>query len=365
MKRVLNYSFLLITIIISILNFSCKKDTITGPDLSNLEPGRRDYLWSVDTLKMPMNSLNSIWGSSPEDVWAVGAGGDFNDRLQHFDGSRWTAYNKEMIICAGNTLFGFSKNDVWMGGQDGEIWHYDGVKWDRNYRYEVDGTMLVNVKNIWGSGPNDIYACGVLFYKASAFEPDSHKGFILHYDGNNWTEICKGDFNSQFSSIRKEKDKVYVFSLSIDQFSNVNDTFTFYELGGSKLKPIYSNTCGQANWGHFELFGKDLLFWINKDVLSLVDSKINGNGTFIKLFTIDNPNFNYYISGRNAKDVFISATDGLAHYNGDDTQYLLHYPETQTLSSGLLLFEKDVFCAFYDYSTNTNMILHGKFTELH
>ena len=65
--------------------FNCK-DTIVNPQM---EPGRRDYTWELDTLNMPMNYLGAVWGAVPNDLWAVGAGGTSLDRLQHYDGNNW------------------------------------------------------------------------------------------------------------------------------------------------------------------------------------------------------------------------------------------------------------------------------------
>ena len=56
----------LITIVL--LNLGCKK-TLIGP-VQDI-PGRRDYIWTVDTLNYPYNTIYRIWGSSPTDVWAV------------------------------------------------------------------------------------------------------------------------------------------------------------------------------------------------------------------------------------------------------------------------------------------------------
>lgn len=331
---------------------SCRKSNpLTSEEIT---PGRRDYFWHVDTLNMPMNFLYSVWGSSPEDVWAVGAGGDFDDRLQHFDGNKWTAYKKEMITCSGNTLFGFSPNDVWMGGGDGEIWHFDGSKWGRNYKYEVDGAVLVFIKSIHGTNSNDVYASGTIFYKGSAFEPDSHKGFVLHYDGYTWTEVCKGNFNSQFLQIRKEKDKIYVYSLTFDQFNGDNDIITYYELNGSMLKKIYSNTRGNMNMGCMSTIGSKVYFLEGKNICSYF------NGKPLSLLSVTNENFGNGFTGRSESDIFIRMNDGLAHYNGKDILYLCYPPQNAILANEPMIFEKDVFNCLFDPTSGKNMMLHGK-----
>ena len=107
------------------------------------EPGQRNYVWTLDTLAMPMNYISSVWGASPDDVWAVGGGGTQYDRLLHYDGTEWSTYTKEPIWCTGMTLFGFSADNVWMGGQAGwgergaGIWHYDGTNWREMARADL------------------------------------------------------------------------------------------------------------------------------------------------------------------------------------------------------------------------------------
>jgi len=47
---------------------------------------------------------------------------------------------------------------------------------------------------------------------------------------------------------------------------------------------------------------------------------------------VENPNFYQRMWGRNSKDIFLLMTDGLAHYNGTDIEYLFYFnitPRTQ------------------------------------
>jgi hypothetical protein len=320
------------------------------------QPGSRDYVWTVDTLNMPMNFLGAIWGSSPNDVWASGAGGSPGDNLLHFDGNRWTTYRNEPIYCNGNTLFGFSKTNIWMGGNnEGRIWHYDGLRWSENYRYNVEGSRNVGITNIWGQQPNDVYACGVISYLVNG--KDLWRGFVLHYNGSTWKEIVKANFNSQFIKIRVEEGNAYLFTIRTSY--TVSDTIAFYQLNRNELIEVYSNTTDKITFGNFSLIGGRLYFWISKDVYLLK------NGAFTKQFSIENPNFWYLLFGRNPKDIFVSMRDGLAHYNGNDIQYVFKYPNIyhKIVGGEPLLFEKDVFCGFFDMANNKNLILRGKLKE--
>ena len=151
------------------------------PTLPEPEPGPRNYIWEVDTLNMEMNYIHSIWGASPTDVWTVGPAGTYKDRLQHFNGANWSAYNKEAILCLGNTLFGFRTDDVWMGGgdcrsNDAAIWHYNGTKWSQHYVYGVKGSYSAQVNDIWGTHKKNIYACGIFVFKMN-----KPKKFVVLY----------------------------------------------------------------------------------------------------------------------------------------------------------------------------------------
>ncbi|MDT3695538.1 MAG: hypothetical protein ROY99_04035 [Ignavibacterium sp.] len=76
---------------------------------------------------------------------------------------------------------------------------------------------------------------------------------------------------------------------------------------------------------------------------------------------VSNSNFYQRIWGRNSKDIFLLMTDGLAHYNGTDIQYLFYFnkvPRTQIY--GVALFDKDAFFLVYESQTGLSFVYHGK-----
>lgn len=351
----------IIAMLLVLLN-ACQR--IKDPMSPEPKPGSRNYIWELDTLDMPMNMILSVWGASPKDVWAVGPGGTENDHVQHYDGVKWSAYTKEVIGCGGETLFGFSADNVWIGGQNwmghgAAIWHYDGVQWSQHYNYDIKDSYALYVCDIWGSNPNDIYASGVVsFFDGTT---DDFRGFLLHFNGEQWREVVRGGYDSQFLSVRKESGRVYLFSLAIglgnpDGVGSITgETRTFYEVKNNKLVELFSVKGLEA--GLYSIGGK-VLFVIDHDIFRYV------NGKLVKYLSVDNENFWSEIYGRSDVDLFLKMKDGLAHYNGENIEYLYTFPQyTISLDRDAALFEKEVFFCGFRNSDFKNIILHGRLVE--
>ncbi|MDP2860092.1 MAG: hypothetical protein Q8N98_00055 [bacterium] len=361
----INRIFLLCVSISFTLN-SCKDNPIAPP----LPADPRDFVWTVDTLDMPMNAIYSIWGSSPNDVWATGPGGAPGDGLLHYDGKQWITWfrhHPQAWQVAGAALYGFAANDIWMGGQatsdvGAGIWHWDGTKWGQYFNYNPEpGTYgFGGITNIWGSQPNDVYACGSVSHSRNLVpQTTSSRGIVLHYDGATWKEVVKGDSGHQygFLKIRGEQSNVYVQEERIDQ--QVGDSIIFYQLNGRQLNRIYPNAVNNPTWGNFGVITGKLIFWMGHDVYSYE------GGAFVKQFSIDNPNFNQYLYGRSMKDIFIYMIDGLAHFNGTDIRYLYTWQlgkGTQNLNDAAS-FDNEVFICLFQGSPTMNMVLHGKLKQ--
>lgn len=328
------------------------------------QPGSRNYTWKLDTLDMPMNYISSVWGASPNDVWAVGAGGTEYDRLLHYDGETWSTYKNEPINCSGFNLYGFSANDIWMGGGGGwgnkgaGIWHYDGTQWSQNYIYYVEGCYSIEVTHIWGPAPNDIYACGTISFRENT--TDSWRGFVLHYDGNSWKEIVRASFNSQFLKVRKNQNSIIVQSFSYE--IGAVDVIGFYRVKDNALEKLHSTNLDTVYWASLHVINNKTYFVIGPDVYEYL-----ATGKMVERLSFPQPEFRCQIYGRTAADLFIAMKDGIAHYNGVDTQYLYKYPVTYM--SGIndpMIFDREVFFCIDNPlgSLKTrNMMLHGILNE--
>jgi hypothetical protein len=349
LKTIFNFLIFAAFLLTSSSFFSCSSPTGPGGDT----PGRRDYVWTVDTLNSPMNVLNSIWGSSPTNVWTIGPGGDANNRLFHYDGLKWTKA-KGSISCTGKSLIGFNSDDIWMGGENGQIWHYDGTLWKADYEYKPINTTNVYIGDIWGTNHSDIYAVGVITNGSD----ETQRGFILHYDGIKWQELYRADFYSQFQRIRKENDEIYVQAIKAGY--TVSDTSEFYELVGDNLTKIYSESNEKIYTANLNMIGDKVYFTIGRDVYRY-EATILGLKKFVKKLSFDDPNFGYQVYGRGEKDLFVRMVNGLAHYNGTDLVYMQTFNNNFTsINNTPVIFDNEVFFCGKDFINNINFVLRGK-----
>ena len=337
------YILLIMPILLS-ASFSC--DLLTGPR-GDVQPGRRDYVWKVDTLRLQIGSLNAIWGSSPSNVWLGGY-----DDMFHYDGNKFTQVSVPFIGI--NTICGFDSNDVWAGsgGNGNEIWRFDGHTWSKIFMYN-SGSVYTDILSIYGGAPNDVYAVGVIFLDPN--DNLSQRGFILHYDGRQWKEVYRAGYYSQFYYVRPEGSTAYIAGVQYGYLKH--DTWLFYEFKGGLLKQIYSDT---LDLPIFSDFGNEVYFIISHDVCRYV------SGNFIKVFSINAEQYGYNVWGRSEEDVFVYMNDGIAHWNGTDLRYLFHYPNGSVQYYGdcaPALFENDVFFTAHDRTTNMELVYHGRLPD--
>jgi hypothetical protein len=173
----------------------------------------------------------SVWGSSGDDVYAVGARYktaatpttgllEPTALVAHYDGTSWSEVelpsgsNREIL-----DVWGTSASNVYLvgdfqpgdGNDEGIILRFDGSSWTET-RYGSDGLHL---KAAWGTGPNDVFAVGdegtILHFTGAGWVPMptpitkavheiwgssasdvvavAARGIILHYDGTHWTQM--------------------------------------------------------------------------------------------------------------------------------------------------------------------------------
>ncbi|BDQ03915.1 glucosyl transferase [Ignavibacterium sp.] len=120
----------------------------------------------------------SIFAFGPNDIW-IG-----------MDGSqvvRWNGQSQSEPICTPvsiNKLWGSSSEDLYAVGNNGNIAHWDGVKWTK-----IESGTDVDLLDVWGSVGETIWACG--------YNSSYALTVLLRYVGKNSNKVYEGSPNNQ------------------------------------------------------------------------------------------------------------------------------------------------------------------------
>lgn len=241
-------SILKTTILISIfifVGYSCDDDPT---EENQTTPGRRDYTWTWDTLDINYLFLTQIWGSSPNDVWAVGEN-DWGEGLWHYNGNKWSKYPQPWGMIP-SAIYGFASNDVWIACAGPSFWHWNGTSWTKFSEHILPDYNVIRISDIWGDSPNNIYAVG---YKYQ--EPNNYS-VLMHYDRTKWEYVNIQDENVSFYNLRKNNSdgKYYIAAYSIRSFEPDSDYV--YRFDGINLEQIKKTQSSEAYLGVYHVKGK-------------------------------------------------------------------------------------------------------------
>lgn len=182
--------------------------------------------------------LRGIWGSSADDVVAVGTafcsdavGNPVKASwILRGSGSRWTTQlvaNTE-VAQGLDDVWGSSAEDVFAVGSSGQIWHHDGQGWTR-----MRADRNAGLTGVWGSGTDDVLAIGhestLLRFRGFSLEelpwPDldvesvwgtsSHELYavvreasidgpsaaVIRYDGTKWGSLAMSSESSMVATL--------------------------------------------------------------------------------------------------------------------------------------------------------------------
>lgn len=135
----------------------------------------RTILEGLDT------TLLSVWGTGPDEVFAVGGsmGNGFASAIHHYKKGTW----KTLTTHREDTFWwvtGTSAQDVWFVGDHGKIVHFDGEA----FREDPSGTTAT-LFGVWAATPSHAWAVGGT-PEGGTQKPND---VVLHFDGNHWTSV--------------------------------------------------------------------------------------------------------------------------------------------------------------------------------
>ncbi len=335
---------------------SCKSSG-TGPE-DNVPAGRRDYVWTVDTLNKlsNYNRYSLLYGTSPSNIWCIGQG-VFSTSFLHFDGKGWefVDYHDQGSGVDPWSVFGLSPNDFWIGGAENMIWRCKNKEITKFGTYKLENFGDVYYLGFCGFSENDVYACGGAFTK----NRDSVYGVLMHYNGSYWEYINKpekpGHFLRMYRSSTPNSD---IFIDTYIEDSKIGASTAIYKYNGKTLELIYREPEVPDYASGYMNVGNKLYFGFKK-----------------KIFTYENNNFHpcidlsrydikslYRLNGRSLKDFFMLMKAGIGHYNGNDIEIVFKCSSETAILSTLIL-EKNVYFLLSDLKTNRNLLVHGKLKE--
>lgn len=197
---------------------SCAKD-----EPCTVCPTKPEFSWSIDTLRpLPFQRFvpKQIWGSSPNDVWAVGFDEYLLGEMMHFDGTKWSRVspNNQLAPLVGSAsmdftgIYGFGKDNIYVVGYTfsfsdptwvkGFVIHYNGVQWAP---MPIDSSSSLYF--VHGNSPINIWASG-------------RRGNLFHFDGISWTRTTL-DTSYDYGPIAALTNGV-VFSIA-EKYPHPND----------------------------------------------------------------------------------------------------------------------------------------------
>ena len=143
----------------------------SGDDASIPVPGTDGAPLSPLPSLDPKLDLKALWGTSANDVWAVGS----NGLIVHYDGHTWTP-EKSGVTENLTGIDGSSSTDVLVCGDAGSVLHWDGKTWSI-----ATSTPMTVLLQMWVGAPTNVWAVGLDTSLAG-------NGYVTHWDGTAWAE---------------------------------------------------------------------------------------------------------------------------------------------------------------------------------
>ncbi len=140
---------------------------IAGGDILHFSSATQ---WVTQTLP-PVTNILALHGSSPNNIWAVGA----ENTLIHYDGGSWSASPagaNQQPVASFVAIWAAGPDDAWVVGTH-DITHWDGHSWTIAVP-SLPGKLTA----IHGATSTDVWSVG--------------GPLVMHYDGQGWTEHSEG-----------------------------------------------------------------------------------------------------------------------------------------------------------------------------
>ncbi|MDA3860614.1 MAG: hypothetical protein PF445_05260 [Melioribacteraceae bacterium] len=335
----------------------------------------RDYTWTIDTLNLPdpfQNKMRSMYAANADDIYLVGhnSTGDPNGCMWHYNGSEWSTVKLREKLGGFqlNSIHGSSSNNVWAVGSKQShgddfkksfIAQYDGAEWKEHLAKTPNGMFDAPISkheiySVFAESETEVWACGA-------------GGLVYHYDGNSWAidtlkmslkedeKLLATDiviYNSEILLLGRKYNSgeawgTYYFLKKQDDKWEIIDSLVQNVIGGNTYKWGIGNfhksvsnklySCGSG--GVFEY------------------SRNNWSNIFNSETSITN------IDVKKNNEMIIVGTFGLIyHYDGIDWKKITAINNNDISYTGITAYEDEAFIIGYHYYgfPQQTIVLHGK-----
>ncbi|MCP4350868.1 MAG: BACON domain-containing protein [Desulfobacterales bacterium] len=243
----------------------------------------KPLLW--EKMETPVSeNLSGIWGTSENNVYAVGNAGT----ILHYNGNEWAEMSTDTLYYLRN-VWGNSENNVFAVGEQGTILHYDGN--EQGIWTEMETRTSADLRSIWGSSGNNIFAV-------------SKQGAILRYDGTNWETMPVTTLNSLYDIWGISENNVFTVGGTWNSFIIFHyDGNIWTEMPTDVLKNIPFSIWGSSRNNVFAVGDSGMIIHYAGSIWKKMDSNTS--------------KYLRSIWGSSRNNVFAVGVDGtILHYNG-------------------------------------------------
>lgn len=347
----------MLTATFCIVAFGCKD---AGNNSNHTVDTTAVLTWSVDTLPSngsPQVIMSSLWGSSAQDLWAVGDNVNLSANIYHYDGTHWESFPAISAMpyrISYRSVTGFSKTDVYAIGRreyfnprpgvnyedSSLIVHFDGIRW--SVMHVPPGRGLLT---IWGKTPADIWAGGDF-------------GTLFHYDGTAWIKQYFDSTQSIMALFGFGSGELYSLSTFYDVFNNPDTAYGFFNeyLSGTWIP---RNLMKVTNVLYSFGFGDRGMWGASPNSLYSFGPKLYKRVSGSWEFVFGESHLFNDMRGTSGDNMFLVGDHGVMyHYDGATWRSIQEYRGTIVRLVSVMPFDRQVY-VLANYS-NQSYVLHGQ-----
>lgn len=190
--------------------------------------------WEQQDSVVTIEHYNCGWASSVNDIYFFGLGAVSDHNGRHFDGSAWENVLVDWGMAEVTGVWGSGPNDVWavLNQSNYSLWHSDGTTWEDR----TEAWMDENLQDVW------VDASGVAFVVGN-------NGAIYYYDGSTWYDQSVGGTETLYGVSGRSPSDVHVVGADAALYHYDGFTWRAYAAPAGinvDLRDVWVNHHGEA-----------------------------------------------------------------------------------------------------------------------